>query len=79
MAPGSRRPTQHNGKEGVIMKPRRDHETANLIDASVDLLAADGMYVAARMLCECGVRLETTLRVLSRPDRRRIVGPALLR
>lgn len=60
------------------MKPRHDHETAKLINASVDILASDGIYLATRMLCECRVRFETTLRVLSQPDQRRTSVTALI-
>ncbi|MEN3274731.1 MAG: hypothetical protein V7631_521 [Massilia sp.] len=60
------------------MRPRRDHQTAKLIDASISVLHTHGMYVAARMLCERGVPLETARRVLEHPDRRRTYGPALL-
>jgi intergrase/recombinase len=60
------------------MKPRHDHETAKLIDASVDVLESDGIYLATRMLCERGVRLETTLRVLSQPDQRRTCITAII-
>lgn len=36
----------------AMMRPRKDHETAALIDASLDALRFYGMYVAARMLFE---------------------------
>lgn len=60
------------------MKPRRDYETAKLIDASIDLLRSHGMYVAARMLCEHGVSLEIASRVLRQPGKRRTYGDAIM-
>jgi intergrase/recombinase len=60
------------------MKPRRDYDTARLIDASIAALRAQGMYVAARMLCESGVPLETAQRVLRQPSQRRTYGDAIL-
>lgn len=60
------------------MKPRRDYDTARLIDASIAALRSQGMYVAARMLCEHGVPLETAHRVLQQPSQRRTYGNALL-
>jgi hypothetical protein len=56
------------------MKPRRDHQTAKLVNASVDILESNGMYAATRMLCECGVQFEIALRVLGQPERRRTPG-----
>jgi intergrase/recombinase len=60
------------------MRPRRDHETARLIDASIDVQQSHGSYVAARLLCERGVLLETAHRVLHQPDQRRTYGKAVL-
>lgn len=54
------------------MKPRENHRTAKLIDASINVLREHGLYVAARLLCEAGVPLETAYRVLRQPGRRRI-------
>lgn len=60
------------------MKPRRDYDTAKLIDASIAALRAHGMYVAARMLCEQGVPFETAHRVLQQPEQRRTYGDAVI-
>jgi hypothetical protein len=60
------------------MKPRRDYDTAKLIDASIALLRTQGMYVAARMLCEQGVPLATAHRVLRQPSLRRTYGDAVI-
>lgn len=60
------------------MKPRRDYETARLIDESIRLMQSHGTYRAARMLCEAGVRLDTAYRVLRRPELRRVYGDAIL-
>lgn len=54
------------------MKPRHNHKTAKLIDASINVLRSHGFYIAARMLCEAGVPPETVFRVLRQPGRRRI-------
>jgi hypothetical protein len=55
------------------MTPRRyDDETAELIDASIDILQSHGIYVATRMLCEQGVPLEVANRVLRQPGQRRM-------
>jgi intergrase/recombinase len=58
------------------MNYRHDQETEKLINTSVDILESDGMYLATRILCECGVRFETALRVLRRPDQRRTCAAA---
>lgn len=60
------------------MKPRRDYDTARLIDASIAALRSQGMYAAARMLCEQGVPLETAQRVLRHPGERRTYGDAVI-
>jgi intergrase/recombinase len=60
------------------MRPRRDYDTAKLIDASIEILRAHGMYLAARMLCERGVPFETAHRVLQQPDQRRSYGDAII-
>jgi hypothetical protein len=62
-----------------FMKPRHDHKTAKLINLSVDILESNGMYLATRMLCECGVRFETALRVLSQSNQRRTCVTAPIR
>jgi intergrase/recombinase len=54
------------------MKSRENHETAKLIDASINILREQGMYAAVRMLCEAGVGMETACRVLRQPARRRL-------
>jgi hypothetical protein len=53
------------------MRPRRDYETAKLIDESLDALRFYGMYVAARILFEGGVKPRIAFRVLQEPDKRR--------
>ena len=53
------------------MRPRKNHETAALIDASLDALQFYGMYVAARMLFEAGVQPRLAFRVLQEPEKRR--------
>ena len=53
------------------MQARRNQETARLIDASIEVMGSHGIYVAARLLCEHGVPLETVWRVLREPARRR--------
>lgn len=55
----------------AMMRPRKDHETAALIDASLDALRFYGMYVAARMLFEAGVHPRLAFRVLQEPEKRR--------
>jgi hypothetical protein len=60
------------------MRPRRDYATAHLIDASIEVQQWHGSYVAARMLCERGVRPETAHRVLHEPGQRRTYGKAVL-
>jgi hypothetical protein len=55
----------------AVMRPRKDHETATLIDESLDALRFHGMYVALRMLLEAGVRPNLAFRVLQEPDKRR--------
>ena len=60
------------------MKPRRDYDTAKLIDASIAALRSQGMYAAARMLREAGVPLPTAYRVLRRPGQRRTYGDAVV-
>jgi hypothetical protein len=55
----------------AVMRPRKDHETAALIDESLDALRFHGMYVALRMLLESGVRPSLAFRVLQEPDKRR--------
>jgi hypothetical protein len=60
------------------MRPRRDHDTARLIDASIAALRSQGMYAAARMLSERGVPFATAHRVLQQPDQRRTYGNALI-
>jgi hypothetical protein len=67
-----------NTDQENIMKPRRDYDTAKLIDASIAALRSQGMYVAARMLCEHGVPLEMAQRVLRQPSQRRTYGNAIL-
>ena len=56
----------------LLMNPRKNHDTAALIDASINMLRTQGMYVAVRMLCEAGVTMETACRVLRQPARRRL-------
>lgn len=53
------------------MRPRKDHETAALIDASLDALRFYGMYIAAQMLFEAGVPPRLVFRVLQEPKKRR--------
>ena len=60
------------------MRPRRDYDTAKLIDASIAALRSQGMYAAARMLSERGVPFATAHRVLRQPDLRRTYGDAVL-
>jgi hypothetical protein len=60
------------------MKPRRDYDTAKLIDASIAALRAQGMYAAARMLSEQGVPFATAHRVLRQPGLRRTYGDAVI-
>ena len=60
------------------MKPRRDYDTAKLIDASIAVLRTRGMYVAARMLSEQGVPFATARRVLRQPSLRRTYGDAVI-
>jgi intergrase/recombinase len=60
------------------MKPRRDYDTARLIDTSIEVMRQQGVYVAARMLCERGVPLATAHRVLREPDQRRTYGDAVI-
>ena len=55
----------------AVMRPRKDHETAALIDESLDALRFHGMYVALRMLLEAGVRSNLAFRVLQEPEKRR--------
>jgi intergrase/recombinase len=61
------------------MKPRENHETAELINASINILRAQGMYVAARMLSEAGVTIETACRVLRQPAHRRLYDNCVMR
>jgi intergrase/recombinase len=60
------------------MRPRRDYDTARLIDASIAALRSQGMYAAARMLSESGVPFATAHRVLRQPDQRRTYGNAVI-
>jgi hypothetical protein len=60
------------------MRPRRDYDTAMLIDASIAALRTQGMYAAARMLSERGVPLAVARRVLRQPDQRRSYGDAVI-
>jgi len=60
------------------MKPRRDYETAKLIDATIALMTTRGAFAAARSLYEAGVPFETARRVLVHPTQRRTYGDALL-
>lgn len=60
------------------MKPRRDYDTAKLIDASIAILRTRGMYEAARMLSERGVSFATARRVLRQPGLRRTYGDAVI-
>ncbi|THC43231.1 hypothetical protein [Massilia sp. Mn16-1_5] len=60
------------------MKPRRDYDTAKLIDASIAVLRTRGMYVAARMLSEQGIPFATAQRVLRQPGLRRTYGDAVI-
>ena len=60
------------------MKPRRDYQTAELIDATISLLRSQGMYAAARYLYEAGVPFKTARRVLEHPDRRRTYGDSVI-
>lgn len=60
------------------MKPRRDYDTAKLIDASIAILRTRGMYEAARMLSERGVPFATARRVLRDPGLRRTYGDAVI-
>jgi intergrase/recombinase len=54
------------------MNPRENHVSAELIDASINILREQGMYAATRMLCEAGVAMETACRVLRQPGQRRL-------
>jgi hypothetical protein len=60
------------------MRPRRDYDTAKLIDASIAALRSQGMYAAARMLSESGVPFATAHRVLQQPAQRRTYGKAVI-
>jgi hypothetical protein len=60
------------------MRPRRDYDTARLIDASIAALRSQGMYAAARMLSESGVPFATAHRVLQQPGQRRTYGDAII-
>jgi intergrase/recombinase len=60
------------------MRPRRDYDTARLIDASIAVLRSQGMYAAARLLSESGVPFATAHRVLQHPDQRRTYGDAVI-
>ena len=60
------------------MRPRRDYDTAKLIDASIAALRSQGMYAAARMLSERGVPFATAHRVLRQPGLRRTYGDAVI-
>lgn len=60
------------------MRPRRDYDTAKLIDASIAALRSQGMYAAARMLSERGVPFATAHRVLQQPGLRRTYGDAVI-
>jgi hypothetical protein len=59
------------GRYSAVMRPRKDHETAVLINESLDALRFHGMYVALRMLLEAGVRPSLAFRVLHEPEKRR--------
>lgn len=60
------------------MRTRRDHQTARLIDTTINDLRARGMYATARSLYEAGVPFAVARRVLARPDQRRSYGAAAL-
>jgi hypothetical protein len=60
------------------MELRENCKTAELIDASINILRAHGMYVAVCMLCEAGVPMETACRVLRQPARRRLSDNSII-
>ena len=60
------------------MKTRRDHQTARLIDTTINDLRSRGMYATARSLYEAGVSFTIARRVLAHPDQRRTYGGAAL-
>lgn len=60
------------------MRTRRDHQTARLIDITVNALSARGMYATARSLFEAGVPFAIAHRVLAHPDQRRSYGRSAL-
>lgn len=55
-----------------LMNRRTDRSTALLIDAAIHIAALAGAVRAARELQQQGVPLEIAMRVLTRPDERRI-------
>lgn len=60
------------------MRTRRDHQTAKLIDSTINDLRSRGMYATARSLFEAGVPFTIARRVLAHPDQRRTYGSAAL-
>lgn len=60
----------------VVMNRRTDRRTALLIDAAIHAAATHGSVGAARELAAQGVPLEVAMRVLTRPDERRMYNTA---